>query len=91
LALVSPRQRGDPMSPLRRNCEGLRRLASELRAIRHKISRTVVGELLKGEKSSLRANRKSREGDSHPDRDAQFVHVNASVSQTTRASSVHLQ
>jgi hypothetical protein len=80
LALVSPSERGDPMSPLRWTCKGLRRLASELRAIGHKISHTVVGELLKGEKFSLQANRKTREGDSHPDRDAQFAHINASVS-----------
>jgi len=80
LALVSPSERGDPMSPLRWTCKGLRRLARELRAIRHKISHTVVGELLKGEKFSLQANRKTREGDSHPDRDAQFAHINASVS-----------
>jgi hypothetical protein len=80
LALVSPSARGDPMSPLRWTCKGLRRLASELRAIGHKISHTVVGELLKGEKFSLQANRKTREGDSHPDRDAQFAHINASVS-----------
>jgi hypothetical protein len=78
LALVSPSERGDPMSPLRRNSKGLRRLANELRAIGHKISRTVAGELLNGEKFSLQANRTSREGDSHPDRDAQFVHINAS-------------
>jgi Rhodopirellula transposase DDE domain len=80
LALVSPSERGDPMSPLRWTCKGLRRLASELRAIGHKISHTVVGELLKGEKFSLQANCKTREGDSHPDRDAQFVHINARVS-----------
>jgi hypothetical protein len=58
----------------------LRRLAGELRAMGHKISHTVVGELLKGQKFSLQANRKTREGDSHPDRDAQFAHINASVS-----------
>ena len=71
LALVSPSERGYPMSPLRWTCKGLRRLANELRAIGHKISHTVVGELLKGEQFSLQANRKIREGDSHPDRDAQ--------------------
>jgi Rhodopirellula transposase DDE domain len=80
LALVSPSERGDPMSPLRWTCKGLRRLASELRAIGHKISHTVVGELLKGEKFSLQANRKTREGDSHPDRDAQFAHISACTS-----------
>ena len=80
LALVSPSERGDPMSPLRWTCKGLRRLASELCEIGHKISHTVVGELLKAEKFSLQANRKTREGDSHPDRDAQFAHINTSVS-----------
>jgi hypothetical protein len=79
LALVSPSERGDPMSPLRWTCKGLRRLASELRAMGHKISHTVVGELLKGQKFSLQANSKTREGDSHPDRDAQFTHINAGV------------
>jgi hypothetical protein len=79
LALVSPSERGDPMSPLRWTCKGLRRLASELQAMGHKISHTVVGELLKRQKFSLQANSKTREGDSHPDRDAQFEHINASV------------
>ncbi len=79
LALVSPSERGDPMSPLRWTCKGLRRLATELGSRGHKISHTVVGELLKQQKFSLQANRKTREGDSHPDRDAQFAHINASV------------
>ena len=80
LALVSPSERGDPMSPLRWTCKGLRRLAAELRAMGHKISHTVVGELLKGQKFSLQANSKTREGASHPDRDAQFAHISARVS-----------
>ena len=80
LALVSPSERGDPMSSLRWTCKGLRRLAAELRAMGHKISHTVVGELLKGQKFSLQANSKTREGASHPDRDAQFAHINARVS-----------
>jgi Rhodopirellula transposase DDE domain len=54
-------------------------LAAELETRRHKISHTVVGELLKQQKFSLQANRKTCEGDSHPDRDAQFTHINASV------------
>ena len=80
LALVSPSERGDPMSPLRWTCKGLRRLAAELRAMGHQISHTVVGELLKGQKFSLQANSKTREGASHPDRDAQFAHISARVS-----------
>ena len=85
LALVSPSERGDPMSPLRWTCKGLRRLATELRAMGHQISHTVVGELLKSQKFSLQANSKTREGDSHPDRDAQFTYINASVSRALAA------
>ncbi len=81
LALVSPSERGDPMSPLRWTCKSLRRLAAELAARGHQISHTVVGELLKQQKFSLQANSKTREGDCHPDRDAQFAHINASVTQ----------
>ena len=79
LTLVAPSERGDPMSPLRWTCKSLRRLAAELRALGHRISHTVVGELLKQQKFSLQGNRKTREGDSHPDRDAQFAYINASV------------
>jgi hypothetical protein len=79
LALVMPSERGDPMSPLRWTVKSLRRLAAELGARGHKISHTVVGELLKQQKFSLQGNRKTREGDGHPDRDAQFAHINSSV------------
>ena len=79
LALVEPTERGDPMSALRWTCKSLRRLAAELRALGHRISHTVVGEVLKQQKFSLQGNRKTREGDSHPDRDAQFVYINESV------------
>src|SRR4029453_19376056 len=78
LALVSPSERGDPMSPLRWTVKSLRRIAKELGTRGDKTSHTVVGELLKQQKFSLQANRKTREGDSHPDRDAQFAHINAS-------------
>ncbi len=79
LALVSPSERGDPMSPLCWTCRGLRRLAAELRAMGHAIGHTVVGEWLQGQTFSLQANSKPQEGDSHPDRDARFAHINASV------------
>src|SRR6201995_484586 len=67
------------MSPLRLTCKSPRRLAGELPELGPRISHTVVGELLKQQKFSLQANSKTREGDSHPDRDAQFAHINASV------------
>ena len=79
LGLVCPSERGDPMSPLRWTCKSLRRLSAELGALGHKISHTVVGELLKQQRFSLQANRKTREGDGHADRDAQFAHINSCV------------
>jgi hypothetical protein len=79
LALVDPSERGDPMSPLRWTCKSLSQLAAALAAKGHRVGRTVVGELLHQQKFSLQANRKTREGDSHPDRDAQFVHINDTV------------
>ncbi|MEO6783704.1 MAG: ISAzo13 family transposase [Bradyrhizobium sp.] len=85
LALVSPGERGDPMSPLRWTCKSLRRLAAELVERGHRISHTVVGELLKQQRFSLQANRKTREGDSHPDRDAQFLYINDSVTEALAA------
>ena len=78
-ALVEPDARGDPMSPLRWTCKSLRRLAAELKKLGHKISHTVVGELLKSQKFSLQANRKTREGADNPDRDAQFGFINDAV------------
>ena len=79
LALVEPTTRGDPESPLRWTCKSVRRLAAELRAQGHPISRTVVGELLHELDYSLQGNRKTREGDSHPDRDAQIRYINEPV------------
>jgi hypothetical protein len=79
LALVEPNERGDPMSPLRWTCKSLRRLTAELTAKGHKVSRTVVGELLRQQKFSLQANSKTKEGASHPDRNAQFTHISQSV------------
>jgi hypothetical protein len=85
LALVEPSERGDPMSPLRWTCKSLRRLARELTALGHQISHTVVGELLKQQKFSLQGNQKTKEGASHPDRDAQFAHINRSVTEALAA------
>jgi len=78
-ALVESDARGDPMSPLRWTCKSLRRLAAELKKLGHQISHTVVGELLKSQKFSLQANRKTKEGSDNPDRDAQFCFVNDAV------------
>jgi Rhodopirellula transposase DDE domain len=78
-ALVEPTTRGDPESPLRWTCKSLRRLAAALQAQGHAVSHTLVGEILKHRGFSLQGNRKTTEGASHPDRDAQFSYINAEV------------
>jgi len=75
--LVDGDSRGDPGLPLRWTAKSLRALAGELRAQGHQISANSVAPLLRQLGFSLQANRKTREGASHPDRDAQFQHINA--------------
>ena len=77
--LVEPASRGDPMSPLRWTCKSTRVLAKELRRQGFAISHAKVGQLLKRKGYSLQANRKTREGQQHPDRNAQFEHINRRV------------
>jgi Rhodopirellula transposase DDE domain len=77
--LVEPTTRGDPQSPLLWTCKSLRKLSHGLREMGHKIGRTVVGELLHKLDYSLQANRKTRDGSNHPDRDAQFHYINDRV------------
>src|SRR3989441_4219530 len=78
-ALVEPTTRGDPESPLRWTCKSVRRLAQALQAQGHEVSRTLVAGLLNDAGYSLQGNRKTTEGDSHPDTDAQFGHINTQV------------
>lgn len=78
-ALVEPTSRGDPISPLRWTCKSLVNLAEELAQQGFAVSHTTVGQLLKQSGYSLQANRKTREGKDHPDRDAQFLHINRRV------------
>ncbi len=74
-ALVEPTTRGDPEGPLRWTCKSLRKLAAQLREQGHRVSHQLVAELLQAAGYSLQANRKTREGGDHPDRDAQFAHI----------------
>ena len=67
MGLVEPDARGDPMSPLRWTSKSLSQLADALKAMGHKIGRSAVSDLLHAQQFSLQANRKTREGDSHPD------------------------
>lgn len=82
--LVEPASRGDPMSPLRWSCKSTRVLASELKRQGFQVSHTKVAELLKRKGYSLQANRKTREGKQHPDRNAQFEHINRRVTACQR-------
>ena len=84
--LVEPESRGDPQSPLRWTCKSTRSLARELTAQGHAVGATTVRKLLKAAGYSLQANRKTREGTSHPDRDAQFRHINSRVKAQQRRS-----
>jgi len=78
-ALVDPEARGDPMSPLRWTSKGVRTLAEELQRQGHTASYPVVAELVAEAGYSLQANRKTKEGSAHPDRDAQFRYINQQV------------
>jgi hypothetical protein len=77
--LVDPVTRGDPESPLRWTAKSVRTLAAELGRLGHRASRNLVAALLHELGYSLQATRKTLEGGDHPDRDAQFAHINARV------------
>ena len=77
--LVEPTARGDPESPLRWTCKSTRKLADELSKQGFKVGSRTVAKVLKAQQFSLQANRKTREGTSHPDRDAQFARINEEV------------
>jgi hypothetical protein len=74
--LINPATRGDPMSPLRWTSKSLRKIVAELQTMGHTIGVTALRKLLKQKGYSLQANRKTREGEDHPDRDAQFCYIN---------------
>ena len=75
-SLVEPVTRGDPQSPLRWTSKSVRKLAGELCTQGYQVSARTVNRLLRALDYRLQANRKTREGRSHPDRDAQFAHIN---------------
>ena len=82
--LLDPVTRGDPMSPLRWTCKSTPKLASELKAMGHEVSQATVWRLLDELDYSMQSNRKSREGGSHSDRNAQFEFINSSVKEFLR-------
>src|SRR3990172_1167590 len=77
--LLDPATRGDPMSPLRWTCKSTTKLAAELHAMGHEVSQATVWRLLDDMGYSMQSNRKTREGTSHPDRNAQFEFINATA------------
>ena len=77
--LIEDAIRGDPTSPLRWVSRSQRHLVKALTAQGFQVSQRVVGKLLRELNYSCQANRKTREGSNHPDRNAQFEHVNATV------------
>jgi transposase len=74
-ALVEPSTRGDPMLPLRWTCKSVRQLSAQLAQQGYSVSHQTVSQLLRQSGYSLQANRKTREGSDHPDRNAQFEHI----------------
>jgi len=77
--LIDPDTRGDPETPLRWTCRSTRTLAAQLTGQKHRISHMKVAQLLHAQGYSLQGNRKTEEGDDHPDRDAQFRYINRQV------------
>ncbi len=84
-AMVEPLARGDPMCPLRWTSKSTGNLADALGNMGHQVSPDTVGRLLVGMEYSLQATAKQREGDQHPDRDAQFVYLSERVGDHLRA------
>ena len=82
--LVDPATREDPQSPLKWTCKSTAQLAKDLTRQGHPVSPRTVGRLLKAAGYSLQGNRKTKEGGAHPDRNAQFEHINATVKQFQR-------
>ena len=81
-SLIESGTRGDPESPLRWICQSTRTLAGELSRQNQRISHTKVAQLLHAQHYSLQSNRKTEEGADHPNRDAQFRHINACVKES---------
>ena len=84
-ALIEPLTKGDPMSSLRWTCKSTRTLATELDRTSTAVSHTTVASLLHHLGYSLQGNRKAEEGAQHPDRNAQFEFINASVGSQIKA------
>jgi transposase len=78
-SLLESTTRGDPQAALQWTCKSVRQLTEELKRMKHQVSHQVIADLLHELGYSLQANRKTREGSNHPDRNAQFEHLNGKV------------
>jgi DDE family transposase len=78
-AMIDCQTRGDPESPLRWISKSTRAIATALTRRRHPVSHAKVAQILHQLDYSLQSNRKTEEGQDHPDRDAQFRHINTAV------------
>jgi transposase len=83
-SLLESTTRGDPQAALRWTCKSVRQLTAELKRMGHEVSHQVVADLLHELGYSLQANRKTKEGSHHPDRNAQFEHLNGKVKWSVR-------
>lgn len=86
LKLLNAHTRGDPMGPLLWSSKSLRNIEKELAKEDIRISYVTIGTILKENGFSLQANRKTDEGSSHVDRDAQFEHINKTAISFIRAN-----
>ena len=85
-AIIDEQTRGDPESPLRWTCKSTRAIADALARRKHPVSHTKVAQMLHHLGYSLQGNRKTEEGEDHPDRDAQFRHINSAVKRYLKQS-----
>ena len=89
-ALIEPTKRGDPRRGLRWTCKSTRKLARELTTQGHPVSHTTVAEELHLQQYSLQGNRKTQEGASPPDRNAQFLYLPETASAVQHLSLIHI-
>jgi len=78
-SLIEPSTRGDPENPLLWTCKSVRNISKELNKKGIIVSYRTIGTMLKNLNYSLQGNKKTLEGRSHMDRDAQFHYINDSV------------
>jgi transposase len=82
--IIEPGTRGDPESPLRWTCKSVRNIADSLKKEGCDVSHQTVASILHSLEYSLQGNKKTKEGEDHPDRDEQFKYINKIVKKFLR-------